>query len=142
MQDSSRETVLILVNKETTIIQFRLEVVAALVNAGYRVIVSCPKGERISEIEAVGATIIETKMEKDSTDPVKDFLLMLNYRKLIRETKADVVLTYTIKPNVYGAMAAASLNVPCIANITGLGVALAGKGLVHKVALTLYKIGF
>lgn len=142
MENSPTKTVLILANKETTIIQFRLEVVTALVKAGYRVIVSTPLGTRISEIEAVGAKVIETKLEKDSTDPVKDFLLMLHYRKLMQETKPDVVLTYTIKPNVYGAMAAGSLKIPCVANITGLGTALAGRGLLHEVALTLYKVGF
>ena len=139
---SEKKTVLILVNKQTTVVNFRLEVVAGLVAAGYNVIVSVPEGDRLSEIEAVGAKIIPIKMEKDSTDPIKDFFLMLNYRKLIKETHADVVLTYTIKPNVYGGMAAASLNVPYVANITGLGTALVGKGILQKVALILYKVGF
>ena len=135
-------TILILVNKQTTIIQFRLEVVAALVQAGYRVYVSAPQGDRWSEIEAVGATMISTPMNKDSTDPIHDFRLMMTYRRLIKETEADLVLTYTIKPNVYGGMAAASRRVPYIANITGLGTALEGHGAMQKLALLLYRIGF
>ena len=66
----------------------------------------------------------------------------MEYRKLIKKTGADIVLTYTIKPNVYGGMAAASLKVPYIANITGLGTALVKKGLLQKIAIVLYKIGF
>ena len=142
MKNTHMKTVLILVNKETTVIQFRLEVVEALVNAGYRVIVSSPVGDRAHEIEKVGATVIPISLEKDSTDPIKDFILMLKYRKLIKETRADIVLTYTIKPNVYGAMAAVGLKVPCVANITGLGTALANKGLVHNIVLVLYRFGF
>lgn len=139
---SDVKTVLILVNKQTTIVNFRLEVVAALVQAGYRVVVSVPDGDRVQEIAAVGAEIIITPMDKDSTDPVRDIALMLTYRKLIKQTKADLVLTYTIKPNVYGGMAAASLKVPYVANITGLGTALEGGGAMQKLALALYRFGF
>ncbi len=140
--ESNKKTVLILVNKQTTILNFRLEVVEGLVKNGYNVVVSVPWGDRLSEIEAVGATVIPIKMEKDATNPIKDFALMLNYRKLIKKTKADVVLSYTIKPNVYGGMAAAGLRVPYVANITGLGTALVGKGALQKLALALYKVGF
>jgi len=136
------KTILMLVNKQTTIVNFRLEVVAALVKAGYRVFVSVPDGDRVNEIAAVGAELIITPMDKDSTDPVRDIALMLTYRKLIKQTKADLVLTYTIKPNVYGGMAAASLKVPYVANITGLGTALEGGGAMQKLALALYRFGF
>lgn len=139
---SDLKTILILVNKQTTIVNFRLEVVAALVQAGYRVVVSVPDGDRVNEIAAVGAETIITPMDKDSTDPVRDIALMLTYRKMIKQTKADLVLTYTIKPNVYGGMAAASLKVPYVANITGLGTALENGGAMQKLALTLYRFGF
>ncbi len=139
---NKQKTVLILVNKQTTIVNFRLEVVAALVKAGYRVCVSVPDGDRVNEIAAVGAELFITPMDKDSTDPVRDIALMLTYRKLIKQTRADLVLTYTIKPNVYGGMAAASLKVPYVANITGLGTALEGGGAMQKLALALYRFGF
>lgn len=136
------KTILILVNKQTTIINFRLEVVKALVEDGYTVYVSVPEGDRLKEIEDAGAHLLLTPMDKESTSPVHDLKLIMTYRKLIRQTKADVVLTYTIKPNVYGGMAAASLNVPYAANITGLGTALENGGMMQKLALILYKVGF
>jgi len=136
------KTILILVNKQTTIINFRLEVVKALVEAGYTVYVSVPEGDRLNEIEDMGAQVLLTPMDKESTSPVHDLKLMMTYRKLIRQTKADLVLTYTIKPNVYGGMAAASLNVPYVANITGLGTALENGGMMQKLALILYQVGF
>ena len=136
------KTVLILVNKQTTIVNFRLEVVDALVKAGNRVVVSVPDGDRLNEIKTTGAEIIITPMEKDGTDPVKDVILTMKYIGMIKRTKADVVLTYTIKPNVYGGMASALCGVPYVANITGLGTALEGNGALHKIAVLLYKIGF
>jgi len=138
----NQKTVLILANKYTTILNFRLEVVEALVKEGYRVVVSLPDHERIKEIESVGAEVIRTSFEKNGMNPIEDFSLIFTYKKIIKQTKADVVLTYTIKPNVYGGMAAASLNVPYIANITGLGNALAKEGLVQKIAILLYRRGF
>ncbi len=138
----NQKTILILVNKYTTIINFRLEVVEALVQEGYRVIISVPDHNRLKEIEAVGAELIRTPFEKDGMNPVKDIGLMFTYKKMIKQTKADLVLTYTIKPNVYGGMAAASLNVPYVANITGLGNALVNGGLIQKLAIMLYRIGF
>lgn len=136
------KTVLILVNKQTTVLNFRLEVVTALVKEGYHVVVSVPEGDRLSEIEAVGATVICTPMEKDGTDPIKDIVLMLTYKRMIKEIKPNIVLTYTIKPNVYGGMAAALNGVPYVANITGLGTALENGGVMQTLAIFLYKIGF
>ena len=140
--ESNNKTILILVNKQTTIVNFRLEVVAALVNAGYNVYVSVPDGDRISEIEAVGAKIIITPMDKESTNPVKDLLLMNKYRSMIKSVSPDLVLTYTIKPNIYGGMAASLKKVPYAANITGLGTALENGGILKKISVTLYRLGF
>lgn len=137
-----QKSILVLVNKQTTIVNFRLEVIDALVKAGYKVYVSVPYGGRLNEIEAIGAVIIKTQFEKNGKNPFKDFSLMLAYRKLIKETKADLVLTYTIKPNVYGGMAAASKGIPYVANITGLGTAVENGGLMQKLTLTLYRMGF
>lgn len=132
--------ILILVNDVTTILQFRTELVLALVEAGNKVLVSVPKSERNSEIEALGATVIETNSSRHGTNPLEDFKLFLSYIKLLREHKPDVVLTYTVKPNSYGGMACGLLKVPYMANVTGLGV-IEKKGLLQKLMLTLYKVG-
>lgn len=136
-----KHTVLILANKQTTIINFRLEIVEALVKEGYEVFVSLPDGDRLKEIEEVGARVIRTSFDKNGTNPIEDIKLMLIYKKIIKETKADIVLTYTIKPNVYGGMAASLSKIPYIANITGLGTAVQNGGAMQKLTLVLYKIG-
>lgn len=139
---NENKKILVIVNKPTTIVQFRLEVVAALVKVGYEVYVSVPDGNRIDEIEAVGAKIIITQFDKDNTDPIKDISLMHEYKKIMRQIKPDLVLTYTIKPNVYGGMAAAALGIPYVANITGLGIAFEKKGAMQNLVTILYKYGF
>ena len=132
--------ILILANDVTTIMQFRTELVLALVEAGNQVIVSVPKSERNSEIEALGATVIETNSSRHGTNPLEDFSLFLNYRKLIKEHSPDFVLTYTVKPNAYGGLACGMTKTSYAANVTGLGV-IEDEGLLQKLMLTLYKVG-
>ena len=133
--------ILILVNKYTTIVNFRLEVVKALIDNGYDVYVSVPYHERVKEIEDVGAKIITTEIAGHGTNPVQDLKLMLTYKRLIKKVKPALVLTYTIKPNVYGGMACTLSKVPYIANITGLGTAVENGGLMQILTLFLYRLG-
>lgn len=136
-----RKKILILANKYTTILNFRIEVVQALVENGYEVYVSVPNHERVVEIEAVGAKTIDTKLSKNGTNPFEDFKLMCTYIKLIKKIRPSLVLTYTIKPNVYGGMACSLCNVPYVANITGLGTAVENGGLMQKLTVILYRLG-
>ena len=132
--------ILILVNDVTTVLQFRCEMIRAFVAAGNQVIVSVPKSERIPEIEALGAKVIETAVARHGKNPLKDFKLYKTYKKLLKDVQPDVVLTFTVKPNVYGGMACGKLRIPYIANVTGLGV-VGNGGLLQKLTLWLYKKG-
>lgn len=132
--------ILILVNDVTTVLQFRSELIGALVAEGYEVLVSVPKSERISEIEALGAKVVETEVARHGKNPLQDLQLLKNYKKLLKSINPDIVLTFTIKPNVYGGMACGRLKIPYVSNITGLGVVGEG-GLMQKLTLWLYKQG-
>ncbi len=132
--------ILILVNDVTTVLQFRCELVRALVAEGHEVLVSVPKSDRISEIEALGAKVVETEVSRHGKNPFEDLKLLSNYKKLLKEIKPDIVLTFTIKPNVYGGMACGRLKIPYVANVTGLGVVGDG-GIMQKLMLWLYKNG-
>lgn len=132
--------ILILVNDVTTVLQFRCELICALVAAGHEVIVSVPKSDRISEIEALGAKIVETEVSRHGKNPFKDLKLLRDYKKLLRNIRPDIVCTFTIKPNIYGGIACGKLKVPYLANVTGLGVVGDG-GIMQKLMLWLYKKG-
>ncbi|MBE5741935.1 MAG: glycosyltransferase family 4 protein [Clostridiales bacterium] len=132
--------ILILANDVTTILQFRCELISALVNDGNEVTVSVPEHERTKEIEALGAKVVNTNVSRHGKNPFKDIKLYKDYIKLIKEIRPDIVLTFTIKPNVYGGMACGRLKIPYVANVTGLGV-VGDKGLLQKLMLFLYKKG-
>lgn len=136
-----KKKVLILVNHTVVIYNFRKELVERLVRDGYEVYLSCPQGNRIEELKSMGCKYIETEIERHGMNPFADLKLIRHYKKIMREIKPDIVLSYTIKPNIYGGVAARSCKVPQVANITGLGTAVEGSGLSKKLVLFLYKFG-
>lgn len=137
-----KKKVLILVNHDIVIYNFRKELVERLLTENYEVIISSPFGERIDDLIEMGCKYVPITMERHGTNPYKELKLLRYYKKLMKKVSPDVVLTYTIKPNIYGGMAAKSQNIPYIANITGLGTAVQTKGIMQKASIFLYKIAF
>ena len=133
---------LILVNHDVVIYNFRKELVERLLEDNYEVYISSPYGERIDDLIEMGCNYIEAKIDRHGTNLLDELKLLLYYRKIIKEVDPEVVLTYTIKPNIYGGMACRFLNIPYLANITGLGTAVENDGLMQKVSIFLYKIAF
>lgn len=134
--------ILILTNNIGGLHSFRKEVVKDIVDKGYSVFISTPDDDPRKEyFEGIGCQVIKTEFNRRGTNPLADFKLMLAYRKLIKRFKPNAVLTYTIKPNIYGGMASRMCHVPQLANVTGLGDALENPGLLQKLSVTLYRIG-
>ena len=134
--------VLILVNHDIVIYNFRKELVERLLEDGYAVYISSPYGERIDDLVDMGCIFIETKIERHGLNIVEELKLIKAYKGIMKSVKPDVILSYTIKPNIYGSIAASSFNIPVIANITGLGSAVENEGIMQKVTVLLYKIAF
>lgn len=130
--------VLILANNDVGLYKFRKELIQELVKS-YEVYVSLPYGEFVPELEKLGCIFMDTPISRRGTNPITDLKLLINYIKFIRKINPDVVLTYTIKPNVYGGLASRLNDIPYIANITGLGSAVENDGALRKVTLFLYK---
>lgn len=134
--------ILLLSNRDVCIYNLRLETIIALLDLGYDVTISAPYGVRIEKFKAMGCHFIETKFDNQGTNMKDDLKLIAHYRKIIRQVKPNVILTYVAKPNIYGGIAATKENVPFIANITGLGNALQNDGWVQKIMILLYRFAF
>ncbi|WP_026496013.1 glycosyltransferase family 4 protein [Butyrivibrio sp. WCD3002] len=131
--------ILILTNYANGLFLFRRELLEAFLADGHEVIVSVPPDENVAKLEKIGVKIAETNFNRHGMNPAKDFALMLAYKKLIKELKPGFVLTYTIKPNLYGGMAAKLTHTPYICNITGLGMAIENGGIMSKALIAFYK---
>ncbi len=131
---------LILSNNANGLISFRKKLLQSFIDQGMEVFVSVPVNEYSYEIEELGCALIDTPIDRRGLNPINDFKLMRGYKKLIKKLAPDVVLTYTIKPNIYGGMACKKTKTPYITNITGLGTSIENPGIVKTIAMLLYRI--
>lgn len=134
------QKVLILANSSGGLYDFRNDFVLGLLK-GYEVYVSLPDDVKTKELAEQGCHIIHTPINRRGVNPLEDLKLLWTYRKMMKELHPDLVATYTIKPNIYGGMAAQSLKIPYIETITGLGGAFDRKGIFLKMIVMLYRRG-
>lgn len=133
--------ILILTNYGMGLYKFRKELLEELIKNNHEVYISLPNDQFVSRLIKLGCKYINTYVDRRGTNPISDLKLLISYLKQIKNIKPDVVLTYTIKPNIYGGIACRITGTPYITNITGMGTSIENRGVIHKVALFLYKIG-
>lgn len=131
--------VLIIANLDVGLYNFRRELLEALLAAPYEVHIALPDGEFVPKMVEMGCIFHETKLERRGMNPFQELKLMKRYKQIIKDVQPDVALTYTIKPNIYGGSALAKAKVPYITNITGLGTAVEGDGLLQKLTIRMYR---
>lgn len=133
--------VLILSNFGMGLYKFTKELIEELIRQGMEVHLALPRDQYTDKLVELGCRFTETKIDRRGTNPFTDLKLFLRYLYLLRSIKPDVVLTYTIKPNIFGGTACRLLRIPYLANVTGLGSAIENKGVLQKLTLRLYSVG-
>lgn len=136
-----KKKILVLSNNCGGLVSFRKEVFEALLKDGHDVTVVAPQDYKTDTIKEIGCKYLPISFNRQGTNPFADIKLMLNYRRIIKKEKPDIVLTYTIKPNLYGGMACRLTKTPQIANITGLGIATEKPGWLYTITKVLYQLG-
>lgn len=130
--------ILILANHSGGLYDFRKDLIAELKKQA-SVTVAVPRNDRWEELQLLADRVIELPVDRRGMNPVRDAKLFRRYRKILRAVMPDLVLTYTVKPNVYGGLACRMAHIPYVVNITGLGSALENGGLLRKFVLALYR---
>lgn len=128
---------LIVTNHSYMLWQFRRELIEALLEKG-EVVISTPFTGHEEDLCALGCRCIETSFERRSVNPLSEMGLLMFYRRLIRKEKPDLVITYSIKPNIYAGLVCRAMKVPYCVNVQGLGTAFQ-KEYTAKAASLLYK---
>lgn len=132
----------VVLNTSWNIYNFRKGLISALMDKGNQVITIAPKDQFTYKLMDMGCRHIPVKMDSRGANPLKDFLLVFELYWIYKKVKPDVILHYTIKPNIYGTIAASLLGIPVINNVCGLGTMFLKDNLVSRVAITLYRIAF
>lgn len=125
-----------------SITNFRAGVIRGLLREGYEVTAIAVPDAHVAEFREIGCSYVPLAMENTGTNPLKDLWLFLSYRRLFRQIRPDYVLAYTVKPNIYGSLAAHSLGIPVINNIGGLGYAFVQGGWLMRLVMRLYQWAF
>jgi len=120
---------------------FRKEIIDAFIKEGYEVTYAAPVRPGAKIDHSLAYRVIDTPFDRKGMNPLKDLWLLIHYMRLLKKVKPDVVLSFTIKPNVYGGLACRLCHIPQLANVTGLGMALERKGWLQQLAIVLYRIG-
>ncbi|MBR1418742.1 MAG: hypothetical protein IJ576_07255, partial [Synergistaceae bacterium] len=133
--------ILFLEPHEGTFYLFHKDLAQRLIKLNNKVYVSAPKGDFTQKIKELGCETSDAPVNRRSINPFQDIKLLIYYIKLIKSLKPNIILTFTIKPCVYGGLAAQLTHTPYIADITGLSSAIENKGPLKFIAITLYKLG-
>lgn len=132
--------ILILANSSGGLYDFRNELVLKLLKE-YQVAVSLPDQVRTKELSKEGCKVVHTPINRRGVNPLEDIKLAGTYKRLLKQEKPDLVLTYTIKPNIYGGFCCRCMKIPYISTVTGLGSTFQKQGLLLKMIVAMYRMG-
>lgn len=132
--------IVICLNTAWNLVNFRAGLIRALVAAGHEVVAVAPDDKYAAGLKALGCRFVPLHMENGGTNPVQDALLTWRFVRLFSNERPDVYLGYTVKPNVYGSLAAHMLRIPVINNIAGLGAVFIKDGWLVRVVCWLYRM--
>jgi len=129
---------LIITNHSYMLWRFRKELIAELMKRG-EIVISTPFVGHEDDFQAMGCRCINTAFERRSINPITDFKLYRIYRALLKAEKPDMVITYSIKPNVYAGFACRQMKIPYCVNVQGLGTAFQ-KEPFASIAAFMYRV--
>lgn len=122
--------VMILANTIVGLYNFRYELLEKLINENFEIYFSIPEDKynnKVEELIDLGCKHIKTDVDRRGMNPLNDLKLIKQYKKIVKQIKPNIILSYTIKPNIYGAYVAKKYKIPIILNITGLGSSFNNK---------------
>ena len=134
--------VFISLNTAWNLLNFRAGLINGLISSGFEVIAAAPQDKYVAGLEFLGCRFVHLEMDNQGTNPLRDFLLLWRYWRLLKTEKPDLCLFYTAKPNVYGSLASSICGIPFINNVSGLGAVFIQGGWLKRFVSALYRLAF
>lgn len=130
--------ILILANNDIGLYRFRKDLIEELLKK-HKVYISLPYGPLVDNLKEMGCRFIDTPVDRRGLNPLTDLRLLSGYRIMLRKLRPDLVITYTIKPNIYGGAICRILRIPYAVNITGLGTIFEHSGPLQVLVTQMYR---
>jgi glycosyltransferase involved in cell wall biosynthesis len=139
-----QKKVVVIANTTWNIHNFRLDLLKRLKQKGYQVVVLAPVDEYVTYLnELKFATHVPLRsLNRKGTNPFNDFTLFREFKEHFQREKPDLIINYTIKPNIFGNLAAAMQGIPSVCVVTGLGYSFIHNGWMRKLTNALYRLSF
>jgi glycosyltransferase involved in cell wall biosynthesis len=135
----SGRTIVLSINTSWNLVNFRSNLIARLQREGFAVVALSPLDEHSAALIAMGVRHIAIAIDSKGLSPLRDLMLAYRYWRIMKTVRPVAFLGWTIKPNVYGSLAAHALGIPVINNISGLGTAFIKLGPITRVVQRLYR---
>ena len=132
--------ILISINTAWNLFNFRSGLIRALVANGHEVIALAPPDKYVPQLSELGCRFIALPIDSGGVNPFWDAVLLYRYWKILKREQPDVFLGYTVKPNVFGSIAAHVLQIPVINNVAGLGSVFIEHGWLTRLVRQLYRL--
>ena len=130
----------ILLNTSWYIYNFRRNLIQELISNNFKVFAIAPYDEYSDKIKELGCEYYNIQFDSKSKNPIADIKLMFDIRKRLKNIKPDILLNFTIKPNIYGTLVARTLKIPCINNVAGFGTLFSENLISRTFFKALFKI--
>ena len=140
LQTDTSALLLLSINTSWNIVNFRAGLVRALAAHGFKVAAASPNDAHTTKLGEIGCRHMPLAVDNKGTNPLKDAVLFLRYLRLMGREKPSVYLSWTIKPNIYGSLAAHIFGIPVICNVSGLGTTFLHEGWLTRFVKLLYRI--
>jgi len=139
---NDKKKILLIGNTAWSMYNFRIGVAKALRVAGFEVLIAAPYDHTVALIRAEGFHHIDIKIDNKGISPKKDIMLLIDLYVLYKKFKPALIIHYTIKPNVYGGLAAKLANIKTISFVTGLGSMFIKQTAITNLIKLMYRISF
>lgn len=136
---SDDSPILFSANSAWNLINFRAPIIRALLQRRYRVAAAVPSDDDATALAKLGVELHRIPIDARGLSPLRDVGLLISYLRLMRELRPSAFLGFTVKPNLYGSIAAARLGIPVLNTITGLGTAFLSGPALRTITATIYR---
>lgn len=136
----NKKKILIITNHSYMLYRFRKELIQKLLEDS-EVVISTPFVGHETDLKELGANCIKTEVDRRSINPFTDLKLLHTYKTILKQEKPDLVITYSIKPNIYAGYLCGKMKIPFCANVQGLGTAFQ-KALLSNLVTVMYRTAF
>lgn len=133
-----KQKIVICANSSWNLLNFRSGLIRALIASGYDVVALAPRDASTANVERLGCRFVELPMSPTGKGVFSNLRLLLRFFLVLRHERPDWFLGFTIKPNIFGSLAARLCGTRHINNITGLGSVFSERTMLTRLTIILY----